>query len=162
MKKFSTFSNVEQGKEFTFKNGNTAKNVSQLYKNIKELPRKDFLHHCNEKRNEFYNWIFDEVQDVELAKEVLGCTDKKMMLGAMQAYFATITKPTPKILKKTTKKPKGISKKKASQPEPTKDLLTQALNFTNKFKRERNFRAAEASHREDLLKNLKEVYNIDR
>ena len=158
MDKFNTFSNVSEGKEFKFINGNVAKNVTQLYKNIKEIPRKDFITHCNDKKNEFYNWIFDEVKDIELAKEILGCTEKKEVIDAMQTYFTTITKPEPKILKKEQKRPESIyNKKELIQPLPD-GLLSQALNL----KREKKTKSAEIVRREELLKNLKEVYNIGR
>ena len=158
MDKFNTFSNVSEGKEFKFINGNVAKNVTQLYKNIKEIPRKDFIAHCNDKKNEFYNWIFDEVKDIELAKEILGCTEKKEVIDAMQTYFTTITKPEPKILKKEQKRPESIyNKKELIQPLPD-GLLSQALNL----KREKKTKSAEIVRREELLKNLKEVYNIGR
>jgi len=152
--KTNTFIKVPENKAFKFQNGDSANSVGQLYKNIRGMKDKEFSRYCNDHKNEFYNWIFDVIQDIELSKEMLGCTSRKVMIDTMRSYFETITKPsTPKVLQK--KKGRPTTQRITKKPE---SILNKVLNLRPK----REYKQASASHRDTILKDLKEVYKIGR
>ena len=55
------------GQEFFFSNGSSAKDVSELVEEIKRLSPDEFSFHVNERKNDFFNWVYDLIdRDVAL------------------------------------------------------------------------------------------------
>jgi len=160
--KVNTFADVPHNKVFWFSNGNQAKSMGELYRAIKVMPDHEFSDHCNDQKNDFYNWVFDVVEDVELAKEMLGCTNKHTLISSMQTHFATLTKSSKKpkikntLTKPTTKLKKKVSPLSFLEEKPSK----KALKRTRNLRRGRTYKSIQTSERKDLLKRMKEVYKI--
>lgn len=62
---------------FVLANGKPVQHVAELAEVLEDLEDHVFDHHVNPERNDFHNWVKDVFQDIELAKKMLGVTDKK-------------------------------------------------------------------------------------
>lgn len=81
---------VEEGKEFYCKNGKIISNLEELGREIKELELDTFLHHVNEERNDFENWIRDVVGDIILANRIKRTKRQSTMGRAVTARVARL------------------------------------------------------------------------
>ena len=61
---------VENGKEFLVKDGRVVRNLKELAQVIKEIPLEIFLHHVNEEKNDFADWIKQVIGDFVLANRI--------------------------------------------------------------------------------------------
>ncbi len=72
-----TTRNASPDKVFVLVNGHRLKNVKELADIMEKLEDYVFEHHVTEDRNDFATWLKDVFRDIDLAKEVAGCKDKK-------------------------------------------------------------------------------------
>ncbi|MBU1204878.1 MAG: hypothetical protein KKA61_03400 [Nanoarchaeota archaeon] len=61
---------------FFVQDGTVLKNVLGLSKQLDNMADEIFMHHVNETRNDFSNWIKDVFKEEKLAKELLKTTNK--------------------------------------------------------------------------------------
>ena len=61
---------------FFVQDGTVLKNVLELSRQLDKMADEIFMHHVNEMRNDFSNWIKDVFKEEKLAKELLKTTDK--------------------------------------------------------------------------------------
>ncbi len=81
---------VEQGKEFYCRNGKVINSLEELAKEIKELDIETFLHHVNEERNDFANWIKEVVGDMVLANRIKRAKRQSTMSRAITSRVARL------------------------------------------------------------------------
>jgi ElaB/YqjD/DUF883 family membrane-anchored ribosome-binding protein len=70
-------SNCEPEHQFITKKGDTIKNITELAQKIKQMDEETYIHHANEQRNDFSNWIKDVLKDEELANEIKRSKNKQ-------------------------------------------------------------------------------------
>ncbi|MBN1274808.1 hypothetical protein JXA12_00740 [Candidatus Woesearchaeota archaeon] len=64
-------------KTFVFVDGKQVKNVKQLADVLEEIEDHVFNHHVSEDKNDFANWLHHVFDEIDLAKKVAGCKEKK-------------------------------------------------------------------------------------
>ena len=64
-------------KYFVLANGKPVQHVAELAEVLDDLEDHVFNHHVNPERNDFHNWVKDVFEDLQLAKKMLGVSDKK-------------------------------------------------------------------------------------
>ena len=82
---------VEEGKEFFCKDGRVIKSLEELAKVIKELHPEVFMHHVNEEKNDFANWIRDVIGDHVLANRVKRVKKQSIMGKIISARIAELS-----------------------------------------------------------------------
>ncbi|MGV8150794.1 MAG: hypothetical protein ACP5NV_03650 [Candidatus Woesearchaeota archaeon] len=85
---------VDQGKEFYFRNGSRVRNVYELAQNINSLDDDTFKFHCNSEHDDFANWIGGALGDIELSKELRKIKDKKQYLKYLNTHIGRHEKET--------------------------------------------------------------------
>jgi len=81
--------NVDEGKNFFCSDGKVFSNLKDLEKGLEEMSNEVFLHHTNEGRNDFANWISECLDDVRLADSLIGA-DKESALKKIGARITYI------------------------------------------------------------------------
>jgi len=79
---------VPEHQHFYFVNGHRAKNVKELAEVMDRLEQEVFDYHVNENRNDFYNWVKDVFNDLELAEKLLGVTGPKHLQFTVYKHVA--------------------------------------------------------------------------
>lgn len=69
--------NVHPDKMFIMVNGHKLKNVKELADVMEKIEDHVFNHHVTEDKNDFAQWLHDVFEEIDLAKEVAGCKEKK-------------------------------------------------------------------------------------
>lgn len=64
-------------KYFVLANGKPIQHVAELAEVLNDIEDHVFNHHVNPERNDFHNWVKDVFNDIQLAKKMLGVSDKK-------------------------------------------------------------------------------------
>ena len=82
---------VEEGKEFFCKDGRVIKSLEELAKVIKELHPEVFMHHVNEEKNDFANWIRDVIGDHVLANRLKRVKKQSTMDKIISARIAELS-----------------------------------------------------------------------
>jgi hypothetical protein len=62
---------------FYFNNGATADSVQSLIKVLESLDENTFKYHCNNEKNDFYNWIKDGLMQEKTATLIKNIKTKK-------------------------------------------------------------------------------------
>jgi hypothetical protein len=62
---------------FYFNNGATADSIQGLIKVLESLDENTFTYHCNESKNDFYNWIKDGLLQEKTANLIKNIKTKK-------------------------------------------------------------------------------------
>lgn len=114
-------SSAPEGKEFITKSGVVVKDLLELYNVIVLMSKEDFLHHVNESKNDFKNWILHIVNDKYLANTLEPLKTKVDLLNAIETRI------------KFYKNFKNVSKEnKVKSKEKLKDKEKPSLKNTNK------------------------------
>jgi len=69
---------------FYFHNGQTADSVRTLIKVLETLDEDTFKYHCNEDKNDFYEWISTGLKDAKAAVAIKTTQTKKTMLNKLK------------------------------------------------------------------------------
>jgi len=70
---------VENGKEFLCKDGKIIRSLDELAKIIKDLSAEIFLHHVNNNKNDFAEWVEHVIGDFVLANRIRRVKSKFVM-----------------------------------------------------------------------------------
>lgn len=87
--------NVLPEKAFWVSNGPVLKNISELTEGLKNMSPQTFLHHVNQQKNDFANWIKDAIGDSILAEQI----SKMKTKAAIQKAVTTRVEALQKALK---------------------------------------------------------------
>ena len=68
---------IPEERYFVLVSGQKVKNVKELADVLESLDETNFLHHVNEHRNDFANWIQDVFEEFDLAEKLKTSVDKK-------------------------------------------------------------------------------------
>ncbi|RME31047.1 hypothetical protein D6789_03920 [Candidatus Woesearchaeota archaeon] len=79
---------VPEDKHFYFVNGQRVKNVKELAEVMDHIEHDVFNYHVNEHRNDFYNWVANVFEDLELAEKLLGVTGPKHLQFTIYKHVA--------------------------------------------------------------------------
>jgi hypothetical protein len=79
---------VPEHQHFYFVNGERVKNVKELAEIMDRLEQEVFDYHVNAEKNDFYNWIKDVFNDVELAEKIMGVTGPKHLQFTIYKHVA--------------------------------------------------------------------------
>lgn len=71
---------VPEQNRFWCVDGNVFNNLAELESGLKLMSAKIFKSHVNAEKNDFSNWIYDVIGDIELAESIRKCKDKKTLL----------------------------------------------------------------------------------
>ena len=69
---------------FYFNNGQTANTIQTLIKVLSNLDEDTFKHHCNEDKNDFYNWISTGLNHAKAATAIKSAKTRKTMLSKLK------------------------------------------------------------------------------
>lgn len=70
---------VPEDKKFWCNDGKVFNNLEELEKGLKKMDESTFEYHVNSEKNDFSNWIYDVIGDVELANELRSIISKNLM-----------------------------------------------------------------------------------
>lgn len=79
---------VPEEKYFVLANGKPVKHVKELAEVLEHLEDHVFNHHVNPEQNDFHLWVKEVFQDLQLAKKMLGISDKKKLQLAIYKHAA--------------------------------------------------------------------------
>ncbi len=79
---------VPEDKYFILANGKPIKHVKELAEVLEHLEDHVFNHHVNPEQNDFHLWVREVFEDVQLAKKMLGISDKKKLQLAIYKHVA--------------------------------------------------------------------------
>jgi len=88
---------------FYFYNGDSAGSLDEFLDKLKSIDKDCFLHHVNEEKNDFSNWINDCVGDNALAKRIRRLKDKDKIISVVDRVVNSPTKVRGKIIAKIKK-----------------------------------------------------------
>jgi len=86
-KKTKVWENVHHEKQFWVNDGNVLKNLKELPGALRNMNNETFLHHVNEQKNDFANWIEDVIGEKNLADEVRTLQSKNAVVKAVRKIF---------------------------------------------------------------------------
>jgi hypothetical protein len=69
---------------FHLRNGQSLKNLGELYPAISNMNDDEFRHHVNAAKNDFANWIYHILEKKELANKLFRTTNKEEILGLIK------------------------------------------------------------------------------
>lgn len=84
--------NVPDHQIFYCQDGNTLKNLEELGIALKDMRAGIFLYHVHPGKNDFANWIYDVIGDVDLAEDIRDLTDQKDFIRKIDSRIASIKK----------------------------------------------------------------------
>ncbi len=70
---------------FYFSNGATADSISSLAKILEQVDDDTFSYHCNNEKNDFYNWISDGLGEKALASKIKRIKTRKGLIKKLMA-----------------------------------------------------------------------------
>ena len=70
-------SDVNPEHHFWVNNGPVLKNLEELYKALSKMKKETYVHHVNNDKNDFSNWVRDITGDEKLAENLLKTKSKK-------------------------------------------------------------------------------------
>jgi len=70
---------------FYFTNGATADSVESLAQALEQIDDDTFRYHCNQEKNDFYNWIQTGLQDRETAAKIKRIKSRKGLIKKLRA-----------------------------------------------------------------------------
>lgn len=83
-KKTKFWEDVHGEKQFWVNDGNVLKNLKELPRSLRSMSDETFLHHVNEHKNDFANWIEEVVGEKKLAEEVRTLQNRTAMIKAVK------------------------------------------------------------------------------
>jgi hypothetical protein len=87
-RKTSVKKNAHPDKLFILVDGKKVKNIKELADVMGDLEDYVFNHHVREDSNDFENWLTHVIEDIELAKNIAGCKDKKHVQFVLYRHIA--------------------------------------------------------------------------
>jgi len=84
MIKNSMVKNAPEGKHFYFNNGKSAKNLNELYREMKKMNDSRYSAFVNSTKNDFYNWINEVLCCKKLASSIKKVKRKDLMMKKIQ------------------------------------------------------------------------------
>jgi hypothetical protein len=69
---------------FYFHSGKTADSVKTLIEILETLDEDTFKHHCNEDKNDFFNWLSTGLNDAKAAAAIKTAKTRKTMLTKLK------------------------------------------------------------------------------
>jgi len=69
---------------FYFQNGQTANTVKTLIKVLSNLNEDTFKYHCNEDKNDIYNWLSTGLNDAKAAAAIKSAKTRRIMLAKLK------------------------------------------------------------------------------
>jgi len=63
-------SDVPENHRFYASTGEYFSNLEELQNGLKKLKKSDFCFHVNSEKNDFANWVYDCIGDLELAEKI--------------------------------------------------------------------------------------------
>jgi hypothetical protein len=84
---------------FRLKNGATIKNLYELANELATIDEEVFVHHVNEDKNDFHNWVLHIVRDEHLASVFSEIHDRRLMLAAVEKRINDLENPATPIHK---------------------------------------------------------------
>jgi hypothetical protein len=73
------------GQEFFFHDGTKAKNIQEMLEHIKKISPQEFANYCNEKKNDFYNWIKNCI-DTVIAEDIKLVKNQRQMVEKLTGH----------------------------------------------------------------------------
>jgi hypothetical protein len=77
--------NAPSGQEFFFHDGTKAKNIEEMLEHIKKMPPQGFAFHCDEHKNDFYNWIKNCI-DPHIAEDIKTVKTQRQMVEKLTGH----------------------------------------------------------------------------
>ena len=68
---------VDEGQQFVFVNGKTARNLRQFLRGVLSLSTEEFKHHVYPDHNDFTNWLLDVIGDELLARDLSNANQRQ-------------------------------------------------------------------------------------
>ncbi|MCK4428825.1 MAG: hypothetical protein KAU95_00495, partial [Candidatus Aenigmarchaeota archaeon] len=81
---------VPEGNEFFCKDGRTFRKLEDIVEALKDMHIDTFMHHVNEEKNDFANWVKHTVGDVVLANRIKKSKRQSTMSRAITARVARL------------------------------------------------------------------------
>ena len=85
-------SDVPNHKIFYCCDGSCFKNLEELQKALKKMNLETFKCHVNSKKNDFANWIYDVIGDINLSKNLREIFDSKIAAKKLKVRINYIKK----------------------------------------------------------------------
>jgi len=82
--------NVLPEKAFWVNNGPILKSISELATELKKMKTDTFMHHVNQGKNDFANWIKDVVGDGKLTKQISKLKTKEAVANMISRRIETL------------------------------------------------------------------------
>jgi len=76
--------NAVEGKNFVLFNGKILRNLNELLTALKEMDKYTFVHHINNEKNDFSNWIKHVFEYNQLADKVNKAVSKKEIIKILE------------------------------------------------------------------------------
>ena len=83
---------------FYFSDGSSAGNLEELLNRLRKIDDGCFRHHVNEEKNDFANWIGDELKMKVLAKKIGGLKNGVDIVVAIEKKLNTPTRVKKRII----------------------------------------------------------------
>ncbi|MBR9677177.1 hypothetical protein GOV04_03480 [Candidatus Woesearchaeota archaeon] len=71
---------------FKLKDGKALKDIDELLKAVQSMPADVFIHHVNEEKNDFANWIKNVIKDENLALKIASLKTKRDVGEALKSF----------------------------------------------------------------------------
>ena len=84
MRKANRWNDVHEEKKFWVNDGSILKNLKELPDALKQMSDETFMHHVNENKNDFANWVEDVVGERKLARELRSLNSRAAMMTAVK------------------------------------------------------------------------------
>jgi hypothetical protein len=83
--KTKVWNDVHHENRFWVNDGNVLKNLQELPGALRNMDAETFMHHVNDEKNDFANWVNDVVGEKTLARDLLALKSKTPMVKAIKA-----------------------------------------------------------------------------
>ena len=80
---------------FVTKDGIMLANLFDLSLELSDMSDETFMHHVNDSKNDFYNWVHHIIEDKKLAKQLSNIKDKNEMMAAVQKRILDLQNEEP-------------------------------------------------------------------
>lgn len=88
-----TLHDVHPNNVLRIKNGSIVRSLYDLANELTLMDEEVFRYHVNDKRNDFYEWVYHMVRDVHLAKVFSEIKDRRFMLAAVEKRVRQLENP---------------------------------------------------------------------